>query len=405
MAGATQRRVEASLHRYWLSLATGRSRDWWNVIVPDAIRAEAARPRRGGRTSNPEILIRRLPFERFIELFDGTFPQQLSGVVGPTSRQQQHVLEVLITARDSAGHPGRPYLAVEARMAAAVAWDLFERIPAEFHDPGDVRSWLAGQAMSEHEDFVADDWDVCGDSPLTPEFLSDAHRTVADFKRIRTSGDGGFSAAIEAVVGRHHLNLFMRAGELTMGTGLPAFSGLFHENDLGVLGSGQLAVMELKHRGRGGVSKDDLLVFNQKTLDFQLALIRAGTRGGVLRVFVTNDAGVPDRFRGYCVQWGIVLIEPTLLPIPVLTAAMRDLDDTGATADPEFDRHLLAAEQLAGALRPLDRLLAPSSLSSWRRLLDAGAMPSGVSLENLVASQRELHAYVTSLYASDRRNV
>ena len=72
---------------------------------------------------------------------------------------------------------------------------------------------------------------------------------------------------------RHQANLFMRAGELTLGTRMPAFSGLFHEHDLGVLANRNLVVFELKQRQGGKVNKNDIMIFNQKTLDFQLALI------------------------------------------------------------------------------------------------------------------------------------
>lgn len=398
IAGAAQRRLEASLHRYWLALAAAATGDWWNRLVPAPIRAEAARPRRGRAESRPDVLIRRLPFDGFIELFATTFPRELDSVLGGGGRRRIYVLELLLAARDAASHPGRPYLAVEARMTAATAWELARRIPLDHHDPPDQLGWLASQSLIDAEGFDAEDWDVCSDCLMAPELWADLHRLVTRFKPLTASGDAGFARAVEGFLGVAGLNVFLRAGELTLGTGLSAFSGLFHEHDLGVIDGPQLVVMELKHRRRGGISKDDLLLFNQKTLDFELALIRAGTRSRLVRAFVTNDRGVKDSLRAFCVQWGILLVEPELPPIPTLVAALRDLEGSpAASASPRFESSLLMAEKLGRCIRPLDRILVPSTLSSWRRLIDAGAFPSGSDLDGLVQAHRDLTGYALEL--------
>lgn len=398
IAGATQRRLEASLHRYWLGLAEAKSKDWWNGVVPTSFRTAASRSRRGAKPSSPMEMISRLPFDVFVGLFEATFPTELADVFGLGSRRHAFVVELLIEARDAAGHTGRPYLAVAARMTAAIAWELIQRIPTPHHDPPDQLHWLASQEMAAAESFSSDGWDVSTDCLLSPELFATIRQLVTTFKPVRESGDGGFSAAIEDVIGSEGLNLFMKAGELTLGTGLPAFSGLFHEHDLGVIDGPQLVVLELKHRSRGRVSKDDLLLFNQKTLDFDLALIRAGTRARVVRVFVTNDQALKDSLRAFCVQWGIILVDPLLPPIPVLISAFRDFDGTSvAKGSAGFDAGLIAAERLGRAMRPLDRILVPSNLSSWRRLVDAGAFPTGPELDQLVGTHHALTKYALTL--------
>ena len=398
-AGAAQRRIEASLHNYWLHLASGQSLDWWNDVVPEETRTLASRRRRGQRASpTPEEMVRRLAFEDFVALFDATYPEACRATLGEHANRRTFVLELLLTARDAAAHPGKPLLSVDAQMVAAVAWGVLQAIPVDHHDPPDQLNWLRDQMLEEGEGWVDEPFDAA-DEPVSAEVWKEIHVLCRTFKP-SGAGDGGFAVAVTDVLGRHHVNVFLQAGELTLGTGLPAFSGLFHENDLGLANGTCRLVFELKQRRRGRVTKSDLMIFNQKTIDFQLALIHSGDRARILRAFITTDPTVTDALRGYCLQWGIILVEPHLRPIPLLVSALRDLD--GAAGLPSgYDAARARAERLADKMRPLDRLLLPSTLSRWRRLLDAGRFPTGASLRGLVRDQRQVDEYAEKIAGVD----
>ena len=302
-------------------------------------------------------------------------------------------------ARDAAAHPGKPYLASEAQLAAAVAHECCQAIPAAWHDPPDLGVWFRGLVFGENEGFRALPYDCAADDGLLDGAAwADVHRLCDSFRGSVVGGDMGFSIAVDAMLAGKGLDLFMRAGELTLGTGLPAFSGLFHEHDLGTRGKGQIVLFELKNYPRSRLNKNELLLFHQKTLDFYLALVQAGSSARMIRALVTTDRRITDSIRGFCLQWGIVLVEPTLRPIPALVAALRDLEGTmPVSAFPEFDAHLNRAERLGAWIRPLDRIFVPSTLSRWRLLLDAADVPQGQQLARLVDDHRRLDAFLRSI--------
>lgn len=106
-----------------------------------------------------------------------------------------------------------------------------------------------------------------------------------------------------------------RPGSKTI-RGTKSASGFMHENDT-VLGFGGFTVhFELKHL-TAEVHKNDLLIFNQKGLDYLLSEDTVFRRTPLYRVFLSG--GILSReARRFALQWGILVVEPDWLPLVLL---------------------------------------------------------------------------------------
>jgi hypothetical protein len=111
------------------------------------------------------------------------------------------------------------------------------------------------------------------------------------------------------------LTLTERAGSRTL-RGCHAASGFGHESD-GVIATPELTVhLELKHLGEE-LGKNELLVFNQKGLDFLAADDASLRKKPLYRVIVSATKLRPEA-RRFAVQWGILAVEPDILPLLVI---------------------------------------------------------------------------------------
>jgi hypothetical protein len=89
-----------------------------------------------------------------------------------------------------------------------------------------------------------------------------------------------------------------------------------YEND-GVIAASDLTVhLEAKHL-RGEVSKNDLMVFNQKGLDYLLGGATQFRRRPLYRLFLSGSS-LSHEARRFALLWGIVAVEPNRLPLPLL---------------------------------------------------------------------------------------
>ena len=122
----------------------------------------------------------------------------------------------------------------------------------------------------------------------------------------------------EAIVELSHLLGFANhqgPGTLNL-FGTRSASGNRHELDLGIQAPGMVGVAEAKSRA-GGVSKTDVMIFVQKTFDFYMARLRERATGPTWRFFISATP-VADPIRVYCIQQGVILIDPLVLPLPTL---------------------------------------------------------------------------------------
>jgi hypothetical protein len=106
-----------------------------------------------------------------------------------------------------------------------------------------------------------------------------------------------------------------RAGSRTLRDAGSA-SGFHHESDAVIAAADVTIHLETKHLSLE-VSKNDLLVFNQKGIDFLLGDDLQLRRRPLYRMFVSGTPLRPEA-RRFALLWGIITIEPDRLPLPLL---------------------------------------------------------------------------------------
>ena len=124
-----------------------------------------------------------------------------------------------------------------------------------------------------------------------------------------------FEAALYTYCEREHFSLHERAGSQTLCDARSA-SGLRHESD-GVKSAADLILhIETKHL-TDHVSKNDLMIFNQKGLDFVLTGDPRVRSRPLYRLFLSGSP-LSREARKFALLWGIVVIEPDMMPLPTL---------------------------------------------------------------------------------------
>ena len=96
--------------------------------------------------------------------------------------------------------------------------------------------------------------------------------------------------------------------------GTPAASKLRHELDLAMIAPGMLGIAEAKDLS-GGVGKNDIMIFLQKSFDYYLRRVAQGSRSSTWRFLVSATPVEPD-LCVYCIQQGLIVVDPTFIPIP-----------------------------------------------------------------------------------------
>jgi hypothetical protein len=177
--------------------------------------------------------------------------------------------------------------------------------------------------------------------------------------------------------------------------GTRSASGLGHELDgCGARGSSTL-ILEAKAYGGHGPSKEDLMFFDRKTFDLYVARRRAGEEGPHYRV-LASTLGMERSVRKYCYLYGIIAVEPDLLPLPVL------LQIAGRSAARRFFQGGLLSDFLrlgTAACGPLESRFVPEGRNHLR--FDISLLPEQ-DLEDLLWLQQELSADVLELVDQER---
>lgn len=116
-----------------------------------------------------------------------------------------------------------------------------------------------------------------------------------------------------------------RPGSRTI-RGVRAASGFMHENDA-VLAFPDFTVhFELKHL-TDHLGKNELLIFNQKSLDFLAAESARLRRLPLYRILLSGGL-LNDSARRFAIQWGIMVIEPDRFPfLPLHWCAGRAVNN------------------------------------------------------------------------------
>lgn len=162
---------------------------------------------------------------------------------------------------------------------------------------------------------------------------------------------------------RRGVRLCERAGARTVAESRAA-SGFSHEVDGATRAAACITHWELKHLSVP-VPKNELLVFNGKSLDFLLGSRPLAARTPMLR-FLLSGASVRDESRYFSVQWGIMIIERFRLPLPLLYEAVaRGAADSLTPAE-----RAVVQERVFWACRPLQAVIA--ELHEWGAGTSAG---------------------------------
>jgi hypothetical protein len=124
-----------------------------------------------------------------------------------------------------------------------------------------------------------------------------------------------FESALYRFCENGRLHLSERAGSRTL-CGATSASGLKHESDGVIAGPDLILHIETKHLGQE-VMKGDLMVFNQKGLDFMLGGAPQLRRRPLYRLFLSGGP-LSREARRFALLWGIIVVEPEILPLPLL---------------------------------------------------------------------------------------
>jgi len=122
-------------------------------------------------------------------------------------------------------------------------------------------------------------------------------------------------------------------------------SGFYHESDAVIAMPDLTAHLELKHLSQE-VTKNDLVIFNQKGLDFLAGSNANLRRTPLYRILLSGSLLTPEA-RTFALQWGILVIEPERMPllllhwlsgrfIPELPPSTRDCSDEIWSEVPAF---------------------------------------------------------------------
>jgi hypothetical protein len=207
------------------------------------------------------------------------------------------------------------------------------------------------------------------DGPSLSEFRSALSRNLIEvlaraFAVIQVGGLQGtgpergrnFEQLFYGVCDRWGVSLIERAGGRSVG-GQRSASGFAHEVDAATRGSQIATHWELKHLS-GNPSKNDFLIFNGKGLDFLQGHEDAAVKTPLYRFFLTGT-NVADECRYYAALWGISVIEPDRLPIPLLyEAVVKGGAQALSPADCQVVRDILT-----WGFRPLQSVI--TELANW----------------------------------------
>jgi hypothetical protein len=165
-----------------------------------------------------------------------------------------------------------------------------------------------------------------------------------------------FEQAFYGLCDRWGVLLSERAGSRSVGAQRSG-SGFSHEVDAASRGAQFATHWELKYLS-GSPSKNDFLIFNGKGLDFLHGHDASAVRIPLHRFFLTGT-NVTDECRYFAALWGISIIEPDRLPLPLLYTAAA----TGGAALLNRSSRLAVENLVPWGFRPLQDAIA--QLADW----------------------------------------
>ena len=171
-----------------------------------------------------------------------------------------------------------------------------------------------------------------------------------------------FEQLFYTICERRKVALSERAGARTLG-GRRSASGFNHEVDGGSRGMSASTMWELKHLN-SPLEKNELLIFNGKGLDFLHGGDSLTAKMPRLR-FLLSGANIREDCRRFAILWGITVIEPGRVPLPIIFEAVaRGVVRNLSVSDEDAvrDRAPWAFRTLQAAVAELAKRVADQSL-------------------------------------------
>lgn len=155
---------------------------------------------------------------------------------------------------------------------------------------------------------------------------------------------------------RRGVYLSEKAGSQSL-AGQRSASGFRHEVDAATKALPCITHWELKHL-TGTVPKNELLIFNGKGLDFLQGTRSYLAKKPLLR-FLLSGTNLRDESRHYGALWGIMIIEPDRLPLPLIYEAVA----RGASAILNVSDCIAVKDKVTWACRSLQTVIC--ELADW----------------------------------------
>jgi len=104
--------------------------------------------------------------------------------------------------------------------------------------------------------------------------------------------------------------------------GFNSWSGVRHEVD-NAIKVGDIGVDFEFKAYQQEVLKDQIMVFNEKSIDHFFSILTHGAKLYLYRIFA-SDSDLDDNAKRLCYMWSIIHIEPGIVPIPTILTYFRD---------------------------------------------------------------------------------
>lgn len=176
------------------------------------------------------------------------------------------------------------------------------------------------------------------------------------------------------------------------------FSGLTHKFDADIRDRDfNQCLFEVKYRrATGMLEHEDIMKCHHATLEYFLKLLNEQGRdeANLFRCFITNQE-VNDSFRRFFYSWGMVLIDPKLIPIPLIANIFKEFQMLeGATP------HILELIKRANGLIErtyfgLAQLVPPQQKHG--SVLDLGRLNTAYESEKFLVEHKRLQAEIDIL--------
>lgn len=113
--------------------------------------------------------------------------------------------------------------------------------------------------------------------------------------------------------------------EMGFGLSYSSLSTVFHELDVICSKNYEKSIFELKHYSESKITKDMILIFLGKVIDYYLKNAADFAKYRITMYFITINRDLDDSIRKLCLTYGIKLIEPSLMTLAVLAHFAGDL--------------------------------------------------------------------------------